>query len=320
MSMATALARRALQLREREPEPPTITRVGQLAEVFRHPLFLEADDARRKTMLLASAQAKYQSEQEYPWDAYFGFSLTPELAGADALDLGCFTGGRTLAWAERYGFSTVSGVDVSSVFIEGARLFAQQHGIEADFRTGVGEHLPFDDATFDALLTFDVLEHVQDARAVLRECKRVLRPGGRIFLVFPSYWHPTEHHLSCVSGAPGLHYAFPGRVLVRAYSEHLNASRGKRADWYARASAELEPWERGNTINGMSARRFARIVRSEGWEIEHRPTLPIGSVGRNVSRSAKGPLLASVARLFTRLPGLEEITLHRITYILRRPG
>lgn len=45
--------------------------------------------------------------------------------------------------------------------------------------------LSFADAAFDAVLSFDVLEHVPDHRAALRECRRVLRPGGALLLSVP---------------------------------------------------------------------------------------------------------------------------------------
>lgn len=45
--------------------------------------------------------------------------------------------------------------------------------------------LSFADASLDAVLSFDVLEHVPDHRAALRECRRVLRPGGALLLSVP---------------------------------------------------------------------------------------------------------------------------------------
>lgn len=50
--------------------------------------------------------------------------------------------------------------------------------------------LSFGDAEFDAILTFDVLEHVPDYRSALRECVRVLKPGGRLYLTVPFTYGP----------------------------------------------------------------------------------------------------------------------------------
>lgn len=55
------------------------------------------------------------------------------------------------------------------------------------FSEGTGEQLPFPDGTFGAVLLHDVLEHVSDWRAVLREVRRVLAPGGVAYVKGPSY-------------------------------------------------------------------------------------------------------------------------------------
>lgn len=120
--------------------------------------------------MLKSSQAKYESEEVYPWDHYFGFSLRSHLEGRVALDLGCFTGGRSIAWAQRYGLRRISGVDVEPVYIEAATLFARLYDVPSEFRVGYGEKLPVEDDSFDAILSFDVLEHVRNVGKTLAEC------------------------------------------------------------------------------------------------------------------------------------------------------
>lgn len=74
---------------------------GSLSEFFRHDLFASAFGARRKEFMLKSSQAKYESEEIYPWDSYFGFSLRSHLEGNVVLDLGCFTGGKETPLIDR---------------------------------------------------------------------------------------------------------------------------------------------------------------------------------------------------------------------------
>lgn len=57
-----------------------------------------------------------------------------------------------------------------------------------------GERLPYPDDTFAAILSNEVLEHVQDDRAALAEMARVLRPGGRLGVFCPNRWYPVEQH------------------------------------------------------------------------------------------------------------------------------
>lgn len=290
---------------------------GEYKEIFNHARYINGSPAERDAIAFISSEAKYKSELEYPWDHYFGIELAPLLQGKSALDLGCFTGGRGVAWAERYKLKYLIGVDVAQPFIDAAKQFAASKGVDADFKVAKGESLPVPNASVDAILSFDVLEHVQDLGKTLAECHRVLKPGGRLFVVFPSYYQPVEHHLSFVTRFPGIQYLFSGATLVRAYSEILD-KRGADALWYKRQSPHLEPWERGNTINGTTLRSFNALIRELNWKVVHQSRKPIGHIGRN---SSKNRIRMIMARLFcplTYIPGLQEIFLHRITYILEK--
>ena len=59
-----------------------------------------------------------------------------------------------------------------------ARQHAQQTNREIRYDVGVGEDLPYPDLSFDIVVSVDVLEHVMDLEKVVREVRRVLRPGG----------------------------------------------------------------------------------------------------------------------------------------------
>ena len=182
-----------------------------------------------------------------------------------------------------------------------------------------GEKLPFEAESFDAVLTFDVLEHVQSPRATLAECFRVLRPGGYLCVVFPSYWQPMEHHLSLVTRTPALQYLFSGRTLVRAYNRIL-ASRGEDAAWYKRDQPELRAWERCNTINGTTLRGFRKLVTEGGWKVVKHSRPPIGSMGRTVACHPRlwHRALAIVGKVLVRIPVCNEAFLHRNVFILQR--
>ena len=317
--MSIQLAKRMMQWREVFPLPPTGEQVGELQEIFDHPRFTQGSEKERRAMMQASALAKYKSELEYPWDHYFGMELRPWLEGKRVLDLGCFTGGRGVAWAERYGVAQLLGVDVAEPYIVAANEFAASRGVAAEFRLARGERLPFADASLDAVLSFDVMEHVQDVAQTLAECRRVLRRGGCLFVVFPSYYQPNEHHLSMVTRCPGLQYFFSGRTLLKAYCEILD-ERGGTADWYRRRSADLHSWERGNSINGTTLAQFRRYLRATDWETLHHVRKPIGSIGRNASKSQLLKAISLLCYPLARIPGLEEIFLHRISYVLRKPA
>ncbi len=72
----------------------------------------------------------------------------------------------------------VTGIDPARRAIAAAREHAAAHGHDIAYDVGAGEALPYDDASFDAVVCVDVLEHVADLDRVLAEVARVLRPGG----------------------------------------------------------------------------------------------------------------------------------------------
>lgn len=95
------------------------------------------------------------------------------------LDVGCGTGANLLLLSN---YGDAEGVDVS----EDALSFCRERGLEK-VRLGAGEELPYEDGAFDLVTAFDVVEHMDDDLAGLKEMRRVLRPGGRVLLFVPTF-------------------------------------------------------------------------------------------------------------------------------------
>jgi SAM-dependent methyltransferase len=93
--------------------------------------------------------------------------------GGRLLDLGCDDGARTLIFARASRAAAVSGVDVVQERVEEAR----SRGVDAVV-SDIGERLPYDDATFDAVVSNQVIEHVVDTDHFVAESRRVLKPNG----------------------------------------------------------------------------------------------------------------------------------------------
>jgi SAM-dependent methyltransferase len=119
------------------------------------------------------------------------------------LDAGCGTGGNLVAFGS---LGAAVGVDPSPHAIEACRA----RGLTDVHQAGL-EALPFEDGRFDLVLMTDVLEHIADDGAALRELRRVAAPSASLVLTVPAYrwlWSPHDvemHH----------HRRYTRRDLVR---------------------------------------------------------------------------------------------------------
>ncbi len=85
----------------------------------------------------------------------------------------------------------------------GGRVFGLEYDYERALEAGqhspriinaAGENLPYPDASFDLILSHEVLEHVADDRLAVCEMLRVLKPGGRALIFVPNRGYPFETH------------------------------------------------------------------------------------------------------------------------------
>ena len=112
-------------------------------------------------------------------DRKLAFFLPHLQPGMRVLDGGCGPGWMTLGLAEAVQPGEVVGVDLDGKQSREARAAAAQRGLgNVRFEEASLLRLPFEDDTFDAAFLSNVLEHVTDRLAVLRELCRVVKPGG----------------------------------------------------------------------------------------------------------------------------------------------
>jgi tocopherol O-methyltransferase len=98
------------------------------------------------------------------------------------LDVGCGIGGSSLYLAERYG-ATATGITLSPVQANRATERAQAANIDATFQVADALQMPFTDGSFDFVWSMESGEHMPDKAQFLRECVRVLKPGGTLVMV-----------------------------------------------------------------------------------------------------------------------------------------
>ncbi len=123
------------------------------------------------------------------------------------LDDGCGGGGMSVSFAEEA--ESVVGIDLADRFRDaGTRLSEERQGPRPLFSQADGANLPFREASFDLVISHAVIEHVKNPQAYLHEARRVLRPGGRLFLETAPYLSPSGAHL------PRLRFPIPPHLFL----------------------------------------------------------------------------------------------------------
>jgi SAM-dependent methyltransferase len=164
--------------------------------------------------------------------------------GDRVLDLGCGTGELTRALAAAG--LRVAGCDISRQML--LRAPRDRGGCAGWIRLEPGwRRLPFASAAFDMVVAASVLEYVAEPVAVLRECARVLRPGGVVIYTVPDLRHPVRwaewcaQRLAGVTGGLSAEGRWPRWSGYHAYLRV--SSQRHRVRWWLEASglAGLHP-------------------------------------------------------------------------------
>jgi SAM-dependent methyltransferase len=194
----------------------------------------EISDERIK----AHADLRFRSEYDYALFEYYRSAKVIaflERAGVAldgrVLDAGCGGGGMPLSLAEHARF--VVGIDPIDRFGDAGVRVARERGIaNLRFARADGLALPFAPASFDLVLSHAVIEHVPDATQYLRECRRVLAPGGRCYLSTAPYLSFAGAHLPRLRVPVPLHLIVGRRAAFRAFQ-----ILARRAPWTLREPA-----------------------------------------------------------------------------------
>ncbi len=189
------------------------------------------------------------------------------LEDAYVLDIGCGTGGPSIALARDMG-ARVIGIDIEPQLLDRARMLADQAGVadRIEFRQVKPGPLAFEDSSFDVVFSKDALIHIPDKQALYADIRRVLKPGGALAA---SDWLAGEdadadeafqHYLSLVP----LDYTMATPQQTADVMRHAGLERVETRDrnaWYA----ELAPLEVAR-IEGPLREQIIEVSDAETYE------------------------------------------------------
>lgn len=199
------------------------------------------------------------------FEAYFEWE---QIRGKRVLDFGCGTGPLSLLCA-RNGARSVIGIDLAADRIE--RAVASVNGY-SNIRFLLEEHtdrISLAENSVDVILCFDVMEHVMDYEAIMREWARVLAPGGCVLIWWSVWWHPYGHHMHTLIPLPWVHVLMSDESLFRVCARIYDTPQFQPRIWHFDADGNRKPnpyrgITRFNDLNKLTIGRFDRTVAQAG--------------------------------------------------------
>lgn len=248
-----------------------------------HPFNLQNDGVK--------SYAMWQFEKGAQTIAFYTkrYSIEEMFQGKTVVDIGCGAAGKSLYYAS-CGAKKVIGVEILEKYRAEAKKLAADLNLadKFEFVCADAAALPFAEGSIDTIIMNDAMEHVDNPEAVLTECLRVIKKGGRIFINFPPYYHPTGAHLSDAIFIPWVHMFFGEDVLIESY-KHLakNYPDGDERIEF-RISENAQGKEYFSYINHMTIKRYKRILKKLGITPVYYKEEPLRTI---VAPLAKLPLL-----------------------------
>jgi SAM-dependent methyltransferase len=236
------------------------------------------------------------------------------LQGRRVLDAGCGSGGTTLSFAEESALAV--GIDIRPRFRSAGTRLAQEKGIaNARFAHADGVQLPFRDAVFDVVLCHEVVEHVSAADGYLRECHRVLRPGGFVYLSTAPYLSLIGAHLPRLRVPIPLHLLLGRRAALRIF--HFLAN---HATWTLRDPPESCGFVQENRaspepLDSLKQLITVRGLRASAKRAGFRQLWEDLRITGFFNRTLPGPL----RRLLARTPWTQDVMTGQMQYLLQKP-
>jgi len=177
-------------------------------------------------------------------------SIAGPLGRQVLLDVGAGMGGFAVAAALKG--ATVAACEFNRAYCEIIKLRAARNELTLPVYNAAGEALPFADRSFDTIVSWDVIEHVQDPARMLSEFNRVLLPGGVALVTAINRWAWKDPHYHI----RGLNW------IPRAWAEKLIQRRGR-----SKEGAAFQDMQRLSEMHYFSYGDFVELARRYGFRV-----------------------------------------------------
>ena len=207
------------------------------------------------------------------------------------LDVGAGMGGFAVAAALRG--ATIAACDFNRAYCDIIKLRAARNGVNLPVYQAAGEALPFASASFDIIVSWDVVEHVRSPSRMLHEFQRVLVPGGvAVITVINRWaWKDPHYHIQGLNWVP------------RPWAEYIIRRRGR-----SKQNAAFRDMQRLGEMHYFSYPAFVRLARHHGFRVHD----------LNEADLLAGKLYSPKRTRRLLRAALRAVRLERLTYRLQR--
>jgi ubiquinone/menaquinone biosynthesis C-methylase UbiE len=272
------------------------------------------DSTRMATVKdIVEATSELDANDKYYWGYMYGLAKEYMIShlekkgvpirGAKIIEIGCAEGGNLCAMAE-HGAAELVGTDINEPRLVTAEKVAEMAGLEITYSShDIIYQDPFPEwiEHFDVAFLRDVIEHLDDAEIALRNIRRVLKPGGALYVTFPPYYSPFGGHQQTLvnwsSRIPFMH------LLPEPVFEKMIAS-GREAD-----KVEVRRLRRIRMTTG----KFRRAAKAAGFAIADEKLFFIRPVYK--MKFGLNPVSADIIKPF---PVIRDVVALEAGYLLKR--
>jgi len=181
--------------------------------------------------------------------------------------------------------------------------------------------MPFENDSFDAVVSHDTVEHVRSVKETLSECKRILKKGGAAYIVFPSFKLPFGGaHVDSVTRTPFLEWFFTPKTINEAYQDIIGKW-GPEHDWFKPDTETEGDWavvKGGIGVNGTTYAAFKKMADEIGFEEIEFIKIPLLYVSNTAIKYPIVKFFSSILKPLMFTNSSKDYLTQRFAFILKK--
>jgi SAM-dependent methyltransferase len=216
-----------------------------------------------------NASKLISDNDKYYWGYMYGLgaeTIVPYISELGAFknndavaEIGSAEGGVLAAFVEK-GAKSALGTDISLPRLETGKQIAKEGNLEIEFTShDIINEEPAKEwlNNYNLVLLRDVIEHLDDTTIALANIKKIIKPGGYLFVTFPPYYSPFGGHQHTIGHKRGM---FP----------YIHLLPNKMFYWFLKKGRQNDIGEVKRLQNiKLTAKKFLKSVEDAGYEVAH---------------------------------------------------